>query len=474
LSEPAKPARFITRADTVALIASSAFFMELLDATIIVPAIPQMAETFGTHPVALSTGISAYLLTVAIFIPASAWLTERFGARLVFSVAIAVFTVASVLCGMSETMTEFTLARILQGVGGAMMSPVGRLEVLRRTDKPQLLRAIAFLTWPGLAAFAVGPPLGGFLATYASWPWIFYINVPVGIMGITLVLIHFEKGTTAARRPFDYFGFLVAGGSLACLLYGFERLGHPHEWKQAVAFIGTGLALGWLALRHARRHPSPLLTLEPFKIRTFTIGNIHGGTLFRMQVGAIAFALPVMLQVGLGYSAFHAGLLIFVFLMGDLSSKSYANRLLRRFGFKNVLVYDSLLIALSTLTIIAVTADTPLWLLLPILFAAGSIRSIHFSALNSLNFADVPQQQMNVASTLTSMTQQVTMAAGVSLAAVTLNLSLMLRGAEGDALSLFDFRVTLAISAVLALIIMVVYIRMPSDAGAHVTGHKRE
>lgn len=474
MSEPAKPARLVTRADIVALIASSAFFMELLDATIIVPAIPQMAQSFGTSAVAMSTGITAYLLTVAIFIPASAWLTERFGARLVFSMAIGVFTIASVLCGLSQNLTEFTLARILQGIGGAMMSPVGRLEVLRRTDKAQLLRAIAFLTWPGLAAFAVGPPLGGFLTTYASWPWIFYINVPVGIMGIALVLIYFDKGTAAERRPFDTIGFLSAGGALACLLYGFELLGRPPEWKWALGFLGVGLALGTFAIRHAQRAANPLLTLEPFKIRTFAVGNIHGGAFFRMQVGAIAFVLPVMLQVALGYSAFSAGLMIFVFLMGDLSSKSYANRLLRRFGFRNVLVYDSLLIVLSTLALIAISTSTPLWLLLPILFAAGSIRSIQFSALNSLNFADVPQAQMNVASTLTSMTQQVTMAAGVSLAAVTLSLSLLLRGADAEALSLFDFRVTLAVSAVLALIIMVVYIRMPSDAGAHVTGHKRD
>ncbi len=474
MSEPAKPARLITRADAVALIASAAFFMELLDATIIVPAIPQMAESFGTSAVALSTGISAYLLTVAIFIPASAWLTERFGARAVFSVAIGIFTIASVLCGLSQTMTEFTLARILQGVGGAMMSPVGRLEVLRRTDKSQLLRAIAFLTWPGLAAFAVGPPLGGFLASYASWPWIFYVNVPIGIIGIVLVLTFFDKGSTAVRRPFDFVGFLSIGGALACLLYGFERLGHRQEWQWAMVFISVGLVLALFAIRHMRRHPSPLLTLEPFEIRTFAIGNIHGGTFFRMQVGAIAFALPVMLQVGLGYSAFELGLLIFVFLMGDLSSKSYANQLLRRFGYKNVLVYDSLLIALSTLTLMALTVSTPLWILLPILFAAGSIRSIQFSALNSLNFADVPREQMNVASTLTSMSQQVTMAAGVSLAAVTLNLSLMLRGETSGALSLFDFRVTLALSALLALIIMVVYIRMPSNAGANVTGYKRE
>lgn len=462
-------ARLLTRADLLALIASAAFFMELLDATIIVPAIPQMAETFGTSAVALSSGISAYLIAVAIFIPASAWLSERFGARNVFAVAIAIFTIASVLCGLSQTLTEFTLARILQGVGGAMMSPVGRLEILRRTEKAQLLRAIAFLTWPGLTAFAVGPPLGGFLASYASWQWIFFINVPIGLIGIALVLKFFDKGTDAAPRPFDMLGFLLAGSSLACLLYGLERLGRPDGWIDGLIFFSLGIVLGVLALRHAARHPSPLLPLAPLSVQTFRVGNLNGGGFFRAQVGAVGFMLPVMCQLGLGYTAFQAGLLVFVFLMGDLTAKFYANQLIRYLGFKTMLIGGGLLIALSLVPLMLVDAETPLWILLTVLFAAGAIRSVHFSALNSLTFADVPQPQMHVASTLASMILPVTMASGVSLAALSLAFSTMARNASQVAL--VDFRIALGVCLLLVLVSIVFYASLPARTGADVSGH---
>lgn len=462
-------ARLLTRADLLALIASAAFFMELLDATIIVPAIPQMAATFGTSAVALSSGISAYLIAVAIFIPASAWLSERFGARNVFAVAIAIFTVASVLCGLSQTLTEFTLARILQGIGGAMMSPVGRLEILRRTEKAQLLRAIAFLTWPGLTAFAVGPPLGGFLASYASWQWIFFINVPIGLIGIALVLKFFDKGTDAARRPFDMLGFLLAGSSLACLLYGLERLGRPDGWIDGLVFFSLGIVLGVLALRRAERHPSPLLPLAPLSIQTFRVGNLNGGGFFRAQVGAIGFMLPVMCQLGLGYTAFQAGLLVFVFLMGDLTAKFYANQLIRYLGFKTMLVGGGLVIAISLIPLMLVGPDTPLWILLTVLFAAGAIRSVHFSALNSLSFADVPQPQMHVASTLMSMILPVTMASGVSLAALSLAFSTMVRGVSEVAL--IDFRIAIGFCLLLVLASIVFYASLPAKTGADVSGH---
>lgn len=461
--------RLITRADFLALIASAAFFMELLDATIIVPAIPQMAATFGTSSVALSSGISAYLITVAIFIPASAWLSERFGARNVFAAAIALFTVASVLCGLSQTLTEFTLARILQGIGGAMMSPVGRLEILRRTEKAQLLRAIAFLTWPGLTAFAVGPPLGGFFATYASWQWIFFMNVPIGIVGIALVLTFFDKGTDAPRRSFDVLGFVLAGTSLASLLYGLERLGRPGGVIDGLVFFSLGLAIGVFALRHFARHPSPLLPLAPLSIQTFRVGNLNGGGFFRAHVGAVGFMLPVMCQLGLGYSAFASGLLVFVFLMGDLTAKFYANQLIRYFGFKQMLIRGGILIALSLIPLMAVGPATPLWILLIVLFAAGAIRSVHFSALNSLTFADVPQPQMHVASTLTSMILPVTMASGVSLAALSLALSTAARDAGEPAL--FDFRIAIGICLLLVIASIVFYVSLPAKTGADVSGH---
>src|SRR5262245_37761398 len=255
---PANPAPQHGNPTLIALIAASALFMEILDATIIAPAIPQIAVSFGTTPVALSTGISSYLITVAIFIPASAWLSDRFGARKVFASAIAVFTIASVLCGLAETLTQFTAARVLQGIGGALMSPVGRIEVMRRTDPKQLLRMIAFITWPGLSALVIGPPLGGLMTTYMSWRWIFYMNVPIGVIGIILVLTFYDRSPTTARRRFDALGFVLNGAALGSLIYGIESVSRGGPIIMALAFVGLGLALGASAIRHAPRHPRPL------------------------------------------------------------------------------------------------------------------------------------------------------------------------------------------------------------------------
>jgi EmrB/QacA subfamily drug resistance transporter len=453
----------------IALIAASALFMEILDATAIAPAVPKIAESFQTNATAISAGISFYLITVAIFIPSSAWLTERFGARAVFAVAIAIFTIASVLCGLSENLTQFTLARVLQGIGGAMMSPVGRLEVLRRTDKTELLRVIAFLTWPGLSAFAFGPPLGGLLTTYLSWHWIFFINVPIGIAGIALVLIFFERGTGRATRRFDGLGFVLNGGALASILYSLEQIARDGVKPVAAALLAAGTMAGILALRHAGRHPAPLLPVSALKVATFRIGTLTGGGLFRVSVGATAFLLPVMFQIGFGMTAFNAGLLVFCFLMGDLAAKSFANRIARRYGFWSVLVFDGLLIFITGMGLVLLTPQTPLWLIVAVLVVAGMVRSVQFTALNSLAFADIPPEEMSNASTISSMLHSVMMGAGVTVAAMTLNATAALRASIDAELTLFDFHVALAVMALLALIAIIAYIPMDRDAGAHVT-----
>lgn len=466
-----KPAAFPPhRPILIAVIAASAFFMEILDATVIAPAVPQIAESFNTSATAISAGISSYLITVGVFIPASAWMSERFGARAVFAVAIAVFTLASVLCGMSQTLGQFTLARVLQGMGGAMMSPVGRLEVLRRTEKSDLLMAIAYLTWPGLTAFAVGPLLGGFLTTYLSWRWIFYVNVPIGLFGIAMVLTFFERNTGGTHKPFDLRGFLLNGSALGLLILGVETAGHGGRIVLGSIVAAAGLLLGFLALRHGTRHPAPLLSLVPFRMLTFSIGTFSGGGLFRISVGATGFLLPVMFQLAFGLTAFEAGVLVFYFLMGDLAAKAFANTLLRVFGFRPVMVIDGAIVVASGFALILLTPAMPYWLMVAILVASGMVRSIQFSALNSLSFADIPPELMSSASTLGSMLHQINMGFGVTLAALLLNASAGLRAGTGAALTHADFRIALGAMAVLALIATLNYLRLPPDAAADLRG----
>ena len=456
----------------IALIAASALFMEILDATIISPAIPQMAASFGTTPVAVSTGISSYLITVAIFIPASAWLSDRFGARTVFACAIAVFTIASVLCGMAETLTQFTAARVLQGIGGAMMSPVARIEVMRRTHPTQLLRMIAFVTWPGLSALVVGPPLGGLLTTYLSWRWIFYINLPIGIAGIILVLTFFERSRPSASRRFDALGFVLTGGALGALIFGIESVSRNEPLILALGFVAGGLILGVLAIRHARRHPSPLLSLAPFKIHSFSVGTISGGGLFRLASNGTMFILPIMFQVAFGMTAFASGLLVGAYLAGDLGIKAIANRIVRTFGFRNTLLGGTLLVAAASAPLLVITPQTPLWLLVPLLVVIGASRSVQFTALNSLVFADLPPEQISSASALNSMSFQVCAGIGVGLAALVLALSAGARGAADTPLTLFDFRVALGFTLAVVTAAALAYIPLSPHTGTHVTGHR--
>jgi EmrB/QacA subfamily drug resistance transporter len=455
----------------IALIAASALFMEILDATIISPAIPQMAQSFGTTPVAVSTGISSYLITVAIFIPASAWLSDRFGARNVFATAIAVFTFASVLCGMAETLTQFTAARVLQGIGGAMMSPVARIEVMRRTDKTQLLRMIAFVTWPGLSALVVGPPLGGMLTTYLSWRWIFYINVPIGLIGIILVLTFFGRMESGERRRFDALGFALNGSALGALIFGIESVSRNEPLVVALGFVALGFILGYFAIRHARTHPSPLLSLEAFRIPSFSIGTLSGGGLFRLSANGTMFILPVMFQIGFGLTAAASGFLVGAYLAGDLGIKVVANRIVRTFGFRNTLIGGTLFVAAASIPLLLVGPETSLWVLVPVLVVLGASRSVQFTALNSLVFADLKQEQISSASALNSMSFQVCAGIGVGLAALVLALSSTSQ-ATGPILTLFDFRVGLGFTLVVALLAAFAYVRLSPQTGMDVTGHR--
>ena len=465
-----EPSGTVARPLTVAVIVATAFFMESFDATVIVTALPRMAEAFGTTPVALSLGLTVYLLALAVTLPASGWIADRWGPRRVFMWAIAGFTVASMLCGLSTSLPEFVVVRALQGVAGALMSPVGRLVILRSTDKKDLVRAINFLTTPGLIGPVVGPPIGGFIATYADWRWIFFLNLPVGLIGLALVWRFIPRLKSGATRKFDALGFFLNGIGLAALLFGLDLVGHTGGWRLTGAVIAVfGFGMGWLAVAHYRRSDNPLVDISALKIKTFSIATLMGGSLFRLAMAAPIFVLPLFLQIGLGHSAFVAGLIVLTHTGGDLVIKLVTTATLRFFGFRKLMIYSAGGFAALIAACGFITPQTPIWFVVVLLVVAGAIRSLQMTALGALQYADVPREQMTGASTYAGLNQHVTRAVGIALAALLLNILPGWLGETNLEPSLLDFRITFGVAALLSLAAMVRYFELSPDAGQHVS-----
>jgi len=455
------------RSTLIALLVAVTFFMENLDATVIATALPDMARTFGVAAVDVNIGMSAYMLAVAVFIPISGWLADRFGSRLVFSSAIVLFTLSSLMCGLSSSLETFVAARVLQGISGAMMVPVGRLAVLRTTEKKDLVRAISFITWPGLVAPILGPPLGGFIVTHASWPWIFYLNLPLGVLALIATLVLIPKQDDVSSRTFDFSGFLLVGVASAALLYGVEMLGQSRaNLLEGLSLSGAGLILGVFAWRHMRRHAQPLLALGVMGIRTFSV-CLCGGSIFRIAISTLPFLLPLMFQLAFGLSAFDAGLLVLAVFAGNLAMKPFTTRVMRRWGFRPVLMINGILGVLE-IAACALLDERMSWaLILFILFVGGLSRSMQFTVFNTLGFADIPKAQMSDASTLFSMFFQLSMAMGVAIGALLLRLAMNIHGNTEHAETV-DFQLTFLCVAVIAGIALLDNLRLPPQAGESV------
>ena len=456
------------RARNVALLVAVTFFMENLDATVITTALPKMAETFGVGPVDLNIGITAYIIAVAIFIPLSGWVADRFGARQVFAIAIAVFSLASLLCGLCTELDTFVAARVLQGIGGALMVPVGRLSVLRTTDKKDLVRMIALITWPGLVAPILGPPLGGLMVTYATWPWIFFVNIPLGLLAIIGAWVLVPAGRDESVRSFDTLGFAWLAGACATLMLGLEWLGEAQSQRigLALTMLAIGVVLAVLAIRHCRRHPAPLLVIDAMKFTTFR-SSIYGGSLFRIAISALPFLLPLLFQVGFGLPAVTAGVLVLAVFAGNLLMKPFTTPIMRRWGFRSVLFWNGIIGVLAILACALLSADTPWPVIAAVLFIGGLSRSMQFTAYNSIGFADVPKPQMSGASTVFSMSFQLAMGMGVAVGALLLRLSMSVQGHTGQAL-VSDFRVAFAGVALVAMVGLIDVYRLPNHAGEHI------
>ena len=442
--------------------------METLDGTIITTALPAIAQSLGESTLEVTAGVTVYLVAMTVFVPTAGWASERFGARNLFATAVALFTLASLLCGLSPTYWTFLGSRLLQGIAAAFMSPVGRLIVLREAPKHHIIQAIGLIVWPGLIGPVVGPPLGGFITTYASWRWIFFINIPIGLIGVYLVLRFVPKHSSTEPVRFDKVGFVLSAAALAALIYGLSLIAEGEQrWLVGGAFVAGGLLAGIAAFVHARRHPAPLLDLAAATIPTFSLSTLTAGFAARIAISMTPYLLPLMFQIGFGLSPFEAGIMLLVYMIGNLSMKSMTTPLLHRFGFRDVIRVNGALCTLSLLACALLSPSTAVPVVYFVLLVAGMTRSMNFTSMSTLAFADVPAPLRAGATTLAAMSQQAASAFGVAGAALVLGVFQATRA--GSQLAAGDFRNAFLVAAALMGLATAWSLRLRRDAGAELS-----
>ncbi|AGA80677.1 DHA2 family efflux MFS transporter permease subunit [Echinicola vietnamensis] len=451
----------------ISLIVGIAFLMENLDSTAITTAIPKMANDFSVSSVTMSTGITAYVIMLAVFIPISGWVADRYGTRSVFSLAVTGFILASVACGFSGSLPVFVVSRILQGMAGAMMVPVGQLAVLTNTAKEDLVAATAYITWPGLVGPIAGPFLGGFFTSYLSWHWIFFINVPIGIITIIYALKFIPNSlqdTTKSKRKLDWIGFLLSGIGLMCLTIGLELLSQDNvDYTVSFTLIGISLLLIGLSVWHSFRTEYPIMDYNVLKIKTFRI-PITSGTISKIVINTAPFIIPLLFQTVFGMSAFHSGLLFMASMIGNLMMKPATIWITKKYNFRQVLCFNGFLLALTTFLQVFFYPGLAMWIIAGILFFAGMVRSMQFSGLNTLAYADVPPDLMNNANTLYITLQQLSVALGVSFAALSLHFSAFYHQ-NGNNYQLNDFQMSFTIISLFCLLSLIGYLKLNKEDG---------
>jgi len=456
----------------VPLIVATALFMENMDSTVIATSLPAIAHALGTDPLALKLAVTSYLLSLAICIPASGWTADRFGTRNVFRAAIGVFVLGSIGCAASHSLQEFVLARIVQGAGGAMMTPVGRLIMVRSIDKRRLLNAMALVTIPALIGPIFGPPLGGFITTYASWHWIFLINVPIGLAGIALASRYIPNIRVERPDPFDYVGFLLSGCAIAGLAFGLSALGLNFVPTSIVASLLSGGAISAVAyLIHARRTPAPILDLNLLRLPTFR-ASIFGGFLFRLGIGALPFLLPLLLQIGFRLTPFQSGLITFTTALGSMFMKAAVASVLRRFGYRNVLLYNALISSAFLAACASFVQGMPFAGMIAILLSGGFFRSLQFTSINTIAYAEIEPGKMSRATAMVAAAQQLSLSTGVAVGALVVELTLRLK--HSTAMGINDFPPAFLFVGLLSASAAFIFKRLPLDAGAELAGRKAE
>jgi EmrB/QacA subfamily drug resistance transporter len=446
-----------------------AFFMESLDTTILNTAVPVVSQALGVAPLSMKSVLASYTLSLAVFIPISGWMADRFGTRLVFASAIGLFTLGSVLCGVSSDIRLLVVCRILQGCGGAMMVPVGRLTLVRAFAKSELIRAMSFVAIPGLIGPMLGPIAGGLIVDYLHWRFIFFVNLPIGIAGLVLVYLHLPDYREQNTHPLDIVGLILFGSGIALLSYVLEIFGE-HS-------LGTGEILGLLALSltlitgyglHAAHIAFPLLQLSLFHIRTFS-ASVSGSFFTRLGIGGVPFLLPLLYQVGLGFTPVQSGLLIMPQALAAMSSKFLMRRILDYVGYRGVLISNTVILGLLLMFFATVGPATPLWLIVLQAFCYGAFTSLQYTSMNTLVYADIDDEKTSAASSIASTVQQMSISFGVAAAGLTTaffipdslrsNPTAMIQGIHAAFLALGG----------LTILSTIVFYRLKSDDGSNVS-----
>lgn len=459
-----------TRGWVIPAIIGSAMLMQTMNATVIANALPTMAVALNESPLRLNLAITMFLLASAVFLPISGWVADKFGAKRIFMVSMVLFALSSAACGFANNLTHLVIARIFQGMAGAMMAPVGRLVLLRTTPKEELVGAMSVMTMPALLGPVIGPIVGGAIVTLADWRWIFFLSIPVAVVGVLLVARFVPNVREQEVSPVDWKGALLTGVGLAGLIFGFENLGRgmlPPPMVAGLFLLGGGaLFLYW---RHARGNRHAILDLSVFRIQTF-MASVVGGAFMRIAMGATPFMLAMLLQVGFGLSALQAGLMTFISAAGALVMKTTAPPILRRFGFRTVLIVNALIVAASFVSYGLFKPSTPHWLIMTILAVGGFFRSLHFTSLNGLAFADIEQDKMSRASTTSSMMQQLVQSIGIGLAALLMHVFMTLRG--DTHLTAEAISPAFVVVGLVTLISLAFFFPLPRDAGDEMNGRR--
>jgi EmrB/QacA subfamily drug resistance transporter len=452
----------------IPLVVATALFMENTDSTILATALPTIARDLGLDPVSLKLAVTSYLVSLAVFIPVSGWVADRIGTRTTFRLALGVFMAASIGCAFSSSLGEFVFWRAVQGMGGAMMVPVGRMVVIRAVPKHELVRALSFIAMPALIGPMLGPPLGGLIVTYADWRWIFFVNLPIGLLGIVLATLFIPQIKEEALPPLDVKGFVLSATGLGGLILGMAMSGRriaPPELAAACVVVGAVALVAYV--RHAFTVERPLLDLRLMRLKTFEAG-IFGGLLFRFGVGASAFLLPLMLQLAFGLDALRSGLITFAGAMGAIAVKPLARGILFRFGFRQLLLVNGVLASCVLLAAALFTPATPHLVIIVVLLLGGFLRSLQFTSLSAITYAEVESHQVASATSMASVGQQVSVSFGVAIGAMVLEFSEALRGHEAPQTE--DFSAAFVVAGLISALSALLMLRLPADAGAEIAG----